>query len=273
MPCQAVHSQLLFVLLTCYCNLTFYLLLARQHSIHILSVNASEVSTKEVTMKVEGFKVFISLIIYILSILCIICCIMINNVDRMATKVPSAVIVAILIFVLLFNVMAMILLFIHNGPNNEKVTEIRACAILSTPTAVLIMVTLGYFAWKPPTTALIIHDYTKNFKQGTKKKSNNRHTVIPIPKAFSGESKEKNKSSDEEKHNEEQPQYENLVEVNQGPPDASPVGVDVNPKKPGSADEANVNKDYPVSPEVVEMEKKSADGGEAPANAENAAPL
>ncbi|EYB98549.1 hypothetical protein Y032_0130g1535 [Ancylostoma ceylanicum] len=223
MSCQAIHSQLLFVLLTCYCNLTFYLILARQHSYYILSADLSEATSRKVESEFEGFKVFISLIIHAFSTICIICCVVINNVDKVAKRVPSIVVVAVLIFVLFFNIIAIILLFVHNGPKNRKVKEIQACAMLSTAASMLMIATIGYFAWRPPRKALIIHDVHKAPKRKTKK-SGYRATVTAIPASTDGSKETKGTNSREMKAGSAepvhgsaeptQPEYENLEAIN-----------------------------------------------------------
>ncbi|KAL6737166.1 hypothetical protein Aduo_010833 [Ancylostoma duodenale] len=97
--------------------------------------------------------------------------------------------------------------------------------MLSTAASVLMLATIGYFAWRPPRKALIIHDVHKAKKRKPKKLSVGRGTVTAIPASadLSKEtkvtgSKETTKATNSRERTSSaeptQPEYENLEAIN-----------------------------------------------------------
>ncbi|RCN33043.1 hypothetical protein ANCCAN_21144 [Ancylostoma caninum] len=98
--------------------------------------------------------------------------------------------------------------------------------MLSTAASVLMLATIGYFAWRPPRKALIIHDVHKAKKRKPKKSSGDRGPVTAIPasadlsKETKGTgSKETTKGTNSRETRTSsaeptQPEYENLEAIN-----------------------------------------------------------
>ncbi|CAJ0606516.1 unnamed protein product [Cylicocyclus nassatus] len=208
MSCEGIHSQLLFILLACYWNVSYYtiLVLVPGHD-----SNLTDSTTMASDVSYAKYTIVIPMIVHIFASICIVCCIIMNNMERFAKKLPSTVIVTTLIFVLFFNVLSVLLMFWHATPRAEELAQVKACAILSLVTAVLVFLTMTYFFVRPSRTALIIHDQykePKKMKISAPPPAQVQKSKDPTAETMISQEKPPFKPSSDEN------QYENLATVN-----------------------------------------------------------
>lgn len=156
MACFAVHSQLLFVLLTTYVNMSFFIFIAGQHSFRILEMNITESTLQEVKDAFESLKVSSSLILHWVVAVCIVACIVINNVESISRILPTSLVVAVLIFAFLFNIVGAVLLLIYNATSNIDKLAVQNSGLLSLCAAVGSLLLAVFFAMMPPRNLMFV---------------------------------------------------------------------------------------------------------------------
>ncbi|XGW27329.1 hypothetical protein V3C99_007715 [Haemonchus contortus] len=158
MPCFAVHSQLLFVLLvqTTYVNMSFFIFIAGQHSFRILEMNITESTVEEVEDAFEKLKVSTSLILHWVVAVCIIACIVMNNVEAISRILPATVVVTVLIFAFFINIIGAVLLLIYNASANQDKLALQNSGFLSLCAALGSLLLAVFFAMMPPKNLMFI---------------------------------------------------------------------------------------------------------------------
>uniref|UniRef100_A0A7I4YQK0 Uncharacterized protein n=1 Tax=Haemonchus contortus TaxID=6289 RepID=A0A7I4YQK0_HAECO len=144
MAFASLHSQLLFILLVSYFNLCFFILIA---GLKDFDFGGAEKTLRQLEEDLEAVKVLVSLCLHAVSIVCILVCIGLLYTKK---KESSIVILAILAFVLFFNIVAAILLFIFHGKENKDKDALNDCGFLSTA-MILVVAGIGVlFVVRPP---------------------------------------------------------------------------------------------------------------------------
>ncbi|KAK5986047.1 hypothetical protein GCK32_006121, partial [Trichostrongylus colubriformis] len=161
MPCFAVHSQLLFVLLvqTTYVNMSFFIFIAGQHSFHILEMNITDSSVEEVEDAFEKLKVSTSLILHWVVAVCIIACIVMNNVERISRILPTSIVVAVLIFAFFINIVGAVLLLIYNASASQDEVALKNSGFLSLCAALGSLLLAVFFAMMPTRNLMFIETH------------------------------------------------------------------------------------------------------------------
>nr|CDJ87003.1 unnamed protein product [Haemonchus contortus] len=168
MACIAVHSHLLVSLLTIYGTIILLLLVSGSWDMS----TKSKTTSGEDTFNVEGFKVMSAVVLHCLCFVCVLVCLMANNITKCSRVLPPIVIITIMVFNSIFNIGACIGLWLHKAP---KYPGGYSRAVLSTITLVYTLVIASLFccrypahsSQKPPSSAVVLVAHTP--KEGDEK--------------------------------------------------------------------------------------------------------
>ncbi|EYB88180.1 hypothetical protein Y032_0251g178 [Ancylostoma ceylanicum] len=157
MTCIALHSHFLFILLTTHINMSFFILTAGKHSLSMMTLNITSTTLTQVFHEIQGLKLTVSVILHAVATICVFLVILINNVDRFNSILPSSVVVVILLFTFMFNVVGSILLFSHKSTiAGQRSTVFFGCAILSACAAAFTFGVIAFFIRMPPKKTIIV---------------------------------------------------------------------------------------------------------------------
>ncbi|EYC41134.1 hypothetical protein Y032_0581g280 [Ancylostoma ceylanicum] len=88
----AVHSHLLFVLLTTYFNLLVFVLVGGQKAFHIFAKGMSHRTAAQLEEQFEGIKVLISFSLHCATFICTVLCVLFTNAEKIKAKMPPTVV-------------------------------------------------------------------------------------------------------------------------------------------------------------------------------------
>ncbi|KAK6752346.1 hypothetical protein RB195_003645 [Necator americanus] len=120
MALPAFHSHLLFVLLTNYFNLIIFILVSGQNVMSIFAEDTSKKTAAEYEKMFEALKMVVSFSLHCAALLCATICILFVLIENLKNKVSPTVTIVILVFILVFNLIAAILLLIYVPKNEEE---------------------------------------------------------------------------------------------------------------------------------------------------------
>ncbi|RCN33033.1 hypothetical protein ANCCAN_21134 [Ancylostoma caninum] len=117
----------------------------------MMTINITSATLSQVFHEIQGLKITVSVILHGVATVCIFSVILINNVDRFSSILPSSVVVVILLFTFMFNVVGSILLFSHKSTTaGQRSTVFFGCGILSACAAAFTFAVIAFFIGMPP---------------------------------------------------------------------------------------------------------------------------
>ncbi|EYC41133.1 hypothetical protein Y032_0581g280 [Ancylostoma ceylanicum] len=152
----AVHSHLLFVLLTTYFNLLVFVLVGGQKAFHIFAKGMSHRTAAQLEEQFEGIKVLISFSLHCATFICTVLCVLFTNAEKIKAKMPPTVVVVILIFTFIFNLIAAILLVIYKQKDKGEERHVLLASGIVSGIAVLLVVGVVLYFIKWPPNALVV---------------------------------------------------------------------------------------------------------------------
>ncbi|VDK84192.1 unnamed protein product [Cylicostephanus goldi] len=109
--------------------------------------------------KKVGPLVFASGILHFMVASCLLACIIMNNYEKCSTTLPPAIIVVVLAFSCCFNVVAVILLFLHETNVPHEKTAILGVELMSIVSSVFMILVMAYFVKVPPRLLIVIESH------------------------------------------------------------------------------------------------------------------
>ncbi|KAK5968019.1 hypothetical protein GCK32_000872 [Trichostrongylus colubriformis] len=151
MACVAIHSHLLVSILTIYAMIVILLLQSGLWDMSPSIVNVSETATEH-HFNFDGFKVMSSLILHFLCFLCVLVCLIANNVKYAARVIPPIVIITVMVFNSIFNAAACAALWFHHAPGYPcgYSRAIQGGAVMSTVSLVHNIIIIATFCYRSP---------------------------------------------------------------------------------------------------------------------------
>ncbi|XGW25473.1 hypothetical protein V3C99_006693 [Haemonchus contortus] len=211
MACVAVHSHLLVSLLTIYGTIILLLLVSGSWDMS----TKSKTTSGEDTFNVEGFKVMSAVVLHCLCFVCVLVCLMANNITKCSRVLPPIVIITIMVFNSIFNIGACIGLWLHKAPKypGGYSRAVRGGAVLSTITLVYTLVIASLFccrypahsSQKPPSSAVVLVAHTPkegDEKEGSKEATKERKRLSAENKKSDKEGKKKSGSKQKDESEE-----------------------------------------------------------------------
>ncbi|WKY05366.1 hypothetical protein Q1695_005963 [Nippostrongylus brasiliensis] len=151
MACEAIHTQLLSMLLTICAELLILIVFSTRNSLKLTPLSDSSTSSED-HYTIEPLKLAFSLGLHGVLVLCVVAVVSIHGINALSTRLPVAVIIVILIFAILFNLAGAILLYVYTPPRvEEKSRAIFGCAIVSSYTMVFSVIVTVVFIRVPLT--------------------------------------------------------------------------------------------------------------------------
>ncbi|KIH55834.1 hypothetical protein ANCDUO_13999 [Ancylostoma duodenale] len=115
----------------------FFILTAGKHSLSMMTINITSTTLSQVFHEIQGLKLTVSVILHGVATICIFSVILINNVDRFSSVLPSSVILSACAAAFTFAVIAF---FIRMPPKRTVLVEVSGAsaykAIQQPPPAV-----------------------------------------------------------------------------------------------------------------------------------------
>ncbi|KAL6737168.1 hypothetical protein Aduo_010835 [Ancylostoma duodenale] len=156
MALVAVHSHLLFILLTTYFNLLIFVVVGGQKAFHIFAKGMPHKTAAQLEEQFEGIKVLISFSLHCATLICTILCVLFTTSDKIKTKMPPTVVIVILVFTFIFNLIAAILLIVYKPRDKEERQVLLAGGIVSGIAVLVVVGVVLYFIKWPPTTLVVV---------------------------------------------------------------------------------------------------------------------
>ncbi|CAJ0589835.1 unnamed protein product [Cylicocyclus nassatus] len=147
---ESVHSHLLFILSTSYLLLIIFIFIGGLKTFEVLGGDTSGKTAEELGEQIQAILVLISFALHCAALVCTIICILFNNIPKIRVKMPTIVVVVILIFAASFNAIAAILLFIHKPKDEQQIPVMRAAAIVSSIATMFAIGLLALFYKRIP---------------------------------------------------------------------------------------------------------------------------
>ncbi|KJH48911.1 hypothetical protein DICVIV_04940 [Dictyocaulus viviparus] len=186
----------------------------------LITSNITALTPEEVQMSFQGIKIVASFIIEVIMILCIITCVLIYNIDFLAKKLPTVVIIVILIFVVLFNIAELTILILYVTAHSQSDNDILGCTYVSGGSlflTILVIVCFFFLSLPQQTTSQTPKaiEFSKHSNEGDKSTESKTITQREPSRIYTDtlkSSRTKKIIPDYSHLNEAQ--YENLVDLN-----------------------------------------------------------